>query len=197
MKPLNKRQEQILLSLKKLDYLDRDQLNRIHRLGTIRNTNRILKQLSLYLSSYREDYSTIYYLNKDGREYVTSEKVRKKTNFVNHVIMRNQFYIYAGFPSEWKNEMELNDGEIKVICDAWFKSNSKFHILEVDYQQTMKENRNKIEKYKGLYKNQGMEKKLGYVPPLIWVTTTELRKKKLVELCKGLPYGVYTINDIK
>ncbi|MFP5111816.1 replication-relaxation family protein [Bacillaceae bacterium C204] len=197
MKPLNKRQEQILLSLKKLDYLDRDQLNRIHRLGTIRNTNRILKQLSLYLSSYREDYSTIYYLNKEGREYVTSEKIRKKTNFVNHVLMRNQFYIYAGFPSEWKNEMELNDGEYKVICDAWFNSNGKYHILEVDYQQTMKENRIKIEKYRGLYKNKGMENKLGYVPPLIWVTTTELRKKKLTELCKGLPYGIFTINDIK
>ncbi|MBT2723033.1 replication-relaxation family protein [Bacillus sp. ISL-46] len=197
MKPLNKRQEQILLSLKKLDYLDRDQLNKIHRLGTIRNTNRILKQLSLYLSSYREDYSTIYYLNKDGREYVTSEKIRKKTNFVNHVIMRNQFYVYSGFPSEWKNEMELNDGEYKVICDAWFKANGKFHILEVDYQQTMKENRNKIEKYRGLYKNKSMENKLGHIPTLLWITTTELRKKKLVELLKGLPYAVYTINDIK
>ncbi|MDQ0975898.1 hypothetical protein QFZ31_005776 [Neobacillus niacini] len=197
MKPLNKRQEQILLSLKKLDYLDRDQLNRIHRLGTIRNTNRILKQLSNYLSSYREDYSTIYYLNKEGREYVTSEKIRKKTNFVNHVIMRNQFYIYAGFPSKWKNEMKLSDREISIVCDAWFKANGKYHILEVDYQQTMKENRNKIEKYRGLYTNKSMESKLGHVPPLLWLTTTELRKKKLVELLKGLPYGVYTINDIK
>ncbi|PLS04010.1 hypothetical protein CVD27_12685 [Neobacillus cucumis] len=197
MKPLNKRQEQILLSLKRLDYLDRDQLNKIHRLGTIRNTNRILQQLSSYLEKYREDYSTIFYLNKEGREYVASEKIRKKTNFVQHVIMRNQFYIYAGFPSEWKNEMELSDGEYKVICDAWFKAKGKYHILEVDYQQTMKENRNKIEKYKGLYKNKSMENKLGHVPPLIWVTTTELRKKKLAELCKGLLYGVYTINDIK
>jgi hypothetical protein len=183
--------------LRKLDYLDRDQLNRIHRLGTIRNTNRILKQLSLYLSSYREDYSTIYYLNKEGREYVTSEKIRKKTNYVQHVLMRNQFYIYAGFPSEWKNEIKLTDDEFTVICDAWFKSNSKFHILEVDYQQTMKENRNKIEKYRGLYKNKSMENKLGHIPTLLWITTTELRKKKLVELLKGLPYAVYTINDIK
>ncbi|WP_257984352.1 replication-relaxation family protein [Neobacillus cucumis] len=185
------------MSLKRLDYLDRDQLNKIHRLGTIRNTNRILQQLSSYLEKYREDYSTIFYLNKEGREYVASEKIRKKTNFVQHVIMRNQFYIYAGFPSEWKNEMELSDGEYKVICDAWFKAKGKYHILEVDYQQTMKENRNKIEKYKGLYKNKSMENKLGHVPPLIWVTTTELRKKKLAELCKGLLYGVYTINDIK
>lgn len=128
---------------------------------------------------------------------MTSEKIRKKTNFVNHVIMRNQFYIYAEFPSEWKNEMELSDGNIKIICDAWFKSNGKNHILEVDSQQPMKENRNKIERYRRLYSNGLMAKQLGHIPPLIWVTTTELRKRKLAELCKGLPYGVYTINDIK
>lgn len=197
MKNLSKRQEQILLSLKKLDYLNRDQLNKIHRLGTIRNTNRILNQLSLYLSNYREDYSTIYYLNKEGREYVSSEKIRKKTNFVQHAIMRNQFYIYVGFPGEWKNEMKLSDGEFNVVCDAWFKSNGKYHILEVDHYQTMKENANKIAKYRGLYVNKIMEKDIGHIPPLLWVTTIELRKKKLAELCKGLPCAVYTINDIK
>lgn len=183
--------------MKKLDYLDRDQLNKIHRLGTVRNTNRILKQLSFYLSSYREDYSTIYYLNKEGREYVSSEKVRKKTNFVPHVLMRNQFYIHVGFPSEWKNELKLSDGEYSVVCDAWFKVNGKYHILEVDHQQTMKENRSKIEKYRGLYGNKGMETKLGHSPQLVWITTTELRRKKLTELCNGLPYSIYTLDDIR
>lgn len=183
--------------MKKLDYLNRDQFNKIHRLGTIRNTNRILKHLSPYLSCYREDFSTIYYLNKDGREYVDSEKIRKKNNFVNHVLMRNDFYIYAGLPSEWKNEMKLSDGEFTVICDVWFKSNGKYHILEVDHYQTMKENRKKIDKYRGLFENGVMKEHLGYFPLLLWLTTTELRKKKLVELCKGMPYAVYTINDIK
>jgi hypothetical protein len=183
--------------LKKLDYLDREQLQKIHRLGKKRNANRILKELSPYLSSYREEYSTIYYLNRDGREYVNSEKIRKKTNFVNHVIMRNNFYIYAGFPKDWSNEIKLSDGEHTVICDAWFKSNGKYHILEVDHTQTMKENRNKIEKYRGLFEKGIMTTHFGYFPLLIWVTTTELRKKKLVELCKGLPYMVYTIHDIK
>lgn len=183
--------------MKKLDYLNREQLQVIHRLGKKRNSNRILKELSPYLSSYREEYSTIYYLNRDGREYVNSEKIRKKTNFVQHVIMRNDFYIHAGFPYDWKNEMKLTDGEYTVVCDAWFKSNGKYHILEVDYTQTMKENRNKIEKYRGLYENGAMEEHLGYFPLLLWVTTTALRKKKLVELCKDLPYAIYTVNDIK
>jgi hypothetical protein len=183
--------------LKKLDYLEREQLQKIHRLGRKRNANRILQQLSPYLSKYREEYSTIYYLNSNGRDYVNSNKIRKKTNFVQHVLMRNDFYIYAGYPAEWKNEMKLSDGETTVICDSWFKSNGKYHILEVDHCQTMKENRNKIEKYRKLFDNGVMKTHLGYLPLLIWLTTTELRKKKLIELCKGLPYMVYTIDDIK
>jgi hypothetical protein len=185
------------LSLKKLDYLNRDQLQIIHRLGKVRNTNRILNELSPYLSSYREEYSTIYYLNSAGREYVRSDKIRKKTNFVQHVIMRNDFYIYEGFPSEWKNEMQLTDGENTVVCDAWFKRNGKYHILEVDHMQPMKENRKKIEKYRELYENEITEEHFGYFPMLIWLTTTDLKKKKLTEMCKGLPYAVYTIEDIK
>lgn len=194
---LSERKEQILLSLKKLDYLNRNQLQRIHRLGQIRNTNRILQELSPYLSSYREEYSTIYYLNKEGREYVNSTKIRKKTNFVNHVIMRNDFYIYAGYPHEWKNEMRIRDEEENVICDTWFKWKGKYHILEVDHSQTMKENRNKVIKYKHFQEAGAIQENLGYFPTLIWLTTTEMRKKRLMELSIGLPYEVYTINDIR
>lgn len=111
--------------------------------------------------------------------------------------MRNDFYVYSGFPRDWMNEVKLSDGQFTVICDAWFKSNGKYHILEVDLQQNMKENRNKIEKYKGLFENGLMKSHFGYFPSIIWLTTTELRKKKLVELCKGLPYLVYTMDDIK
>jgi hypothetical protein len=183
--------------LKKLDYLNREQLQKIHRLGQKRNANRILQQLTPYLSSYREEFSTIYYLNKTGREYVNSQKIRKKTNFVHHVIMRNDFYIFVGYPHEWKNEMKLSDGINTVVCDAWFKSNGKYNILEVDHCQTMKENRNKIEKYRGLFEAGAVEKHFGYFPMLIWLTTTKLRKRKLMELCEGLPHFIYTVDDIK
>lgn len=186
-----------MLSLKKLDYLNRDQLSKIHRLGKVRNTNRILKDLSPYLSCFRDEYSTIYYLNKEGREYVNSNKIRKKNSFVGHVIMRNDFYIYMGYPSDWKNEVKIKDGEFQVICDAWFRRNDRYHFLEVDCTQKMKENRKKVEQYKGLLRNGAIEKHFGYFPRLIWLTTTELRRKQLTELCKDLPSEVYTINDIK
>lgn len=183
--------------MKKLDFLNRDQLNKIHRLGQVRNTNRILNELSLYLSSYREEYSTVYYLNKYGREYVNSKKIRKKTAAVNHIIMRNDFYIFSGFPLNWKNEMRLKDDEFNVICDAWFKKDGRYHILEVDLNQKMKENRNKIMKYKGLMQNGTIKHVYGYFPTLIWLTTTELKRKQLKDLSEGLPHEIFTINDIR
>lgn len=172
-------------------------MQKIHRLGKKRNANRILQQLSPFLSSYREEYSTIYYLNALGRDYVNSTKIRKKTNFVQHVLMRNEFYIYCGFPSDWQNEIKLSDGENAVICDVWFKVNGKYNILEVDHLQTMQENRKKIERYRRLFENGIVKTHLGYLPVLNWLTTSELRKKKLIGLCKGLPYAVYTTEDIR
>ncbi len=187
-----------MLSLKKLDYLNRDQLQIIHRLGSVRNTNRILKGLSNYLSSFREEYSTIYYLNKDGREYVNSQKKRKKNSFINHVIMRNYFYIYTGMPSDWKNEIKVYDGTYTIICDTYFKVRKRYHFLEVDLTQKMSENRKKIENYYGLMKCQSVKKYLGYFPQLIWLTSTEYRRKQLNELCKDIPStAVYTLDDIK
>jgi hypothetical protein len=118
--------------LKKLDFLNRDQLSRIHRLGDIRNTNRVLKTLSPYLSSYREEYSSIYFLNKEGREYVNSQKERKKNKFVNHVLMRNDFYIFSGYPHDWRNEIKFSDDQYTIICDALFKKDGKYQFLEVD-----------------------------------------------------------------
>lgn len=194
---MNQRQEQILLSLKKLDFLNRDQLQNIHNLGKVRNANRVLKDLSPYLESYREDYSTIYYLNAEGRAYVNSTKVRRKNPFVNHTIMRNDFYIFAKYPTEWTNEVKISDGTTTIFADTWFKSKGRFHFLEVDSLQKMKENRMKIKNYTALYNAGHLANHFGYFPQLIWLTTTELRRKQLKELCTDIPCIVYTIEDIK
>ena len=111
--------------------------------------------------------------------------------------MRNDFYIFAGYPHDFRNEMKINDGQYSVICDALFKSKGKFHFLEVDSVQKMKENKKKIEQYVGLFRNGAIEKHFGYFPTLIWLTTTELRRKQLTELCKDIPCVVYTIDDIR
>lgn len=115
---------------------------------------------------------------------MNSKKERKPNKFVNHVLMRNDFYIFAGYPHDWKNEMKVSDGEYTVICDTLFKSDNKYHFLEVDSLQKMKANRAKIQQYKGLMENGIVAENLGYFPGLIWLTTTELRKRQLKEFVK-------------
>ncbi len=188
-----------MLSLKELDFLSRDQIATIHNLGKVRNTNRILKDLSIFLSSYREEYSTVYYLNALGRDYVGSEKVRRKNQFVNHVLMRNDFYIYMKCPVHWENEIKVKDEEHSVICDSLFTKLNRKYFLEVDSTQKMKINREKVKQYLGLYRSDSLKNLFSHNPGLIWITTTELRRQQLRELCKDFPIkvSVYTINDIK
>jgi Replication-relaxation len=193
---MNQRQQRILLSLKILHFLSRDQIMTLHDLKSVRNTNRVLSDMKLYLSSFKEGKDSIYYLSKEGREMVGCQRIRKKTPQVNHFIMRNQFYIFAQCPKEWKIEQKIGG---QIVCDAAFKQSGKWHFLEVDNNATMTSNRAKIEKYKKLYESKLFQnhKDYGYFPLLLWVTTNDFRQKKLLELCKGVPCNVFVINDIK
>ncbi len=105
--------------------------------------------------------------------------------------MRNEYYIFSGFPNDWKNEIKIKLDKYSVICDALFVSKGERYCLEVDHKQQMKENKAKIRKYVNLYK---MSKDF---PVLIWLTTTENRRKQLIELCKELPSKVYILDDIR
>lgn len=197
-KQLSNREEQILLLLRKYDFLTRDQLKRYFRLGSTRNANKVLYNLSDYLLSIREGYQSIYYLSKLGREYVNCEKIRKKGGHVQHTIMRNELWLYYGCPYDWKSEIKVSDGKATVIVDAMFSKSMQHHFLEVDHTQTMIENRTKITRYKELLDNGLITQKLGHFPTLVWLTTTELRRKQLQEACKTLPgVKVYTFNEIK
>jgi len=193
---LTDREERILLLLKSFDYLTRDQLNNYFKLGTIRNTNRILKELSDYLASFRDGYQSVYYLNKNGREYVESSKVRKKSNQIEHYLMRNEFWLFCNCPTDWKNEVKISNGKVSIVADAMYSVGGLQHFLEVDNKQTMKENRAKIKRYKDLMNSIAL--KVGHFPVIVWLTTTQLRRKQLEDACKDLPqFRVYLINEIK
>lgn len=182
--------EQILLSLKKLDYLNRTQIQMLHNLGGKRNANKVLCEMSKYLHHFRER-ENVYYLSREGREYTGATKIRKKTPMVKHFLMRNDAYIYFQRPTTWQTEIKVKntaDGTY-VIPDAIFQKDKKHHFLEVDHLQKMKENRSKIEKYLKL------ASKLQFC--LVWVTTSEHRRKRLTELCKGLEVQIYTLEEIK
>ena len=185
--------------MKKLTFLTRDQLQTIHKLGKVRNTNRIMLELCEYISSFREGYDTVYYLNSNGKDYVQAKRSVRRTQYSAHTIMRNQFYIYTGQPKEWKVEVKIGDNKDKKVCDAWLKLGEYYHILEVDVQQKMSENKNKLKAYAGMSERGAITKHFGYFPPIIFVTTTELRRKQLIKLCEesGLSHQVLTYSDIK
>lgn len=181
--------------MKKFDFLTRDQLAAYFKLGKICNTNRVLRNLSDYLTVVRDGYQSIYYLNKNGREYVDCDKIRKKGGHVQHVVMRNEIWLHFKCPKDWKNEIKISNEKTSVIADAVFTRNGFYHFLEVDHLQSMKENRLKIERYKSLLES--LLKQFGYYPTLVWLTTTEHRRKQLEKACEGLKVKVYTINDIQ
>lgn len=183
--------DEILCSLKKLSYLSRSQIQILHKFKSTRTTNKVLKDMEQYLSSFR-DGENIYYLNKEGRERVNSTKVLKKTIQARHFIMRNSIYIAYGCPSTWQNEMKLEvKNKVKIISDALFQRDKRYYVVEVDHTQKMVKNRNKIERYRKLIELNVLEK-----PPFfIWITTTNYRKKQIEKLCTGLEYQIFTISD--
>ncbi|WOD61745.1 replication-relaxation family protein [Niallia taxi] len=191
------RQESILRSLKMLDFLTRSQIQRIHDLKSDRNAQRVLKQMEEYLNVIK-DGEYIYYLNAKGRELVDCNKVRKRTGNVQHYIMRNHLYIAFRCPKTWLNERRIisksvsGKEEIKCVADAVFMKGDAHCIVEVDNTQTMKRNEKKIEKYRILRQRNSFGM---MAPHFIWITTTEHRRKELIELHKGLNIQVFTVAD--
>ncbi|WP_102271324.1 replication-relaxation family protein [Cytobacillus massiliigabonensis] len=185
------RQENILLSLKKLGFLSRSQIQRLHRLGGDRNANRILSDMSDYLNTVRLG-ENIYYLNATGRERVGASKVLKKTHQITHHLMRNSLYLAHGCPSTWKSEVKLAvKNEVTVIADAIFTMAGRYYICEVDNAQKMNENRAKLAKYRRLFELGVFERS----PKFIWITTTEYRRKQLAKICEGFDARIYTRGD--
>ncbi|MEI5905621.1 replication-relaxation family protein [Bacillus spongiae] len=183
------REEAILLSLKKLNYLSRSQIQRLHRLGSDRNARIVLKSMTEYLSYTREG-EKVYYLNKEGRDRVQAQKVCKKTIQIHHYLMRNEAFIALGQPATWKNEVKFGmKGVGSIVADAVFQRGDLYTAIEIDYSQKMTINKSKVETYRALMRKNRFN--------LIWVTTTEYRRKQLAKLCEGMSVKIYTINDFK
>ncbi len=147
--------------------------------------------MSEFLSHFK-DGEYIYYLNKEGRERVGATKVLKKTAQARHYIMRNSLFIAYGCPSTWRNEIKLEVPKVvKVIADALFQREKRYHIVEVDHTQKMTKNKGKIERYRKLIESGVFE-----IPPkFVWITTTELRRKQIMSLSKGLDTQVFMAKD--
>lgn len=189
----NLRHEKIMLSLDNLNYATRKQLQIINGLGGTRNAQRILQRMEKegLIKSERLELK-IYYLSDKGKQLIGSGKGDLKKSQIIHTLMRNDLFIKLGMPKDWKKEVPLKlNKEVILISDAIFKKNGINHFVEIDNKQSMKNNKDKISKYKEIFP--AIYKQFGHHPVLIWYTLSEIRKKKLKETCTktGVKFVIY------
>lgn len=187
-----KRQEQILSRLDELTYATREQLQVIENLGGSRNAHRILYRMEKEktISSVRMERK-VYYLSNRGKERIGSKQGELKRSWITHTLMRNDLYIKLGMPDSWRNEQAIKWGDKQLIPDATFITDNQYHFVEIDNQQAMRTNYDKIQLYKEL--SRVIFKQYGHHPVLIWYTLSEIRKGKLKDACKksGLKFEIY------
>ncbi|MGG1326830.1 replication-relaxation family protein [Bacillus tropicus] len=187
------RQMMILTSIRKLKFATRRHLMAIHDLGGIRNANRILKDLSLFVNStvYKKEH--VYYLNKNGRElFDDNEKVIPNSRLA-HSLMRNEAWLYLFCPDDWQIEApiryKVNDRKKTIISDVKFRDDDGIlNAVEIDRKQTMNINAEKMNRYGEFtvyYKN----KYNGKVPIIHFFTLTSYRQKTLEQF--AVQQGVY------
>jgi hypothetical protein len=175
-------------NLAKLGCLSRSQLQMLLDIPDVRMMNRILRNMSKYLN-YTKLNEHVYYLNKNGRETIGAEWEYKKNSRIEHDVMRNDIYIFYHRPSDWKIECPTdwkeNGKEYQLISDARFAYHDMIYFVEVDVQQKMTVNKQKIKKYTSLFRVMNQK---GMDPILLWYTVSEVRKERLEKWCKE--YGV-------
>lgn len=114
-----------------------------------------------------------------------------KKSWIIHTLMRNDLYITLGMPADWRKEVPVTWGDNRLIPDATFKRSGEYHFVEIDNQQTMATNIEKIKKYKEL--SRVIFAQYNHTPTLIWYTISEVRHRKLTETCEsiGVKHTIY------
>ncbi|MEC2869327.1 replication-relaxation family protein [Bacillus bombysepticus] len=187
------RQMMILTSIRKLKFATRRHLMAIHDLGGIRNANRVLKDLNIFVNTtvYKKEY--VYYLNKKGRElFDDNEKVVPNSRLA-HSLMRNEAWLYLFCPDDWQIEApiryKVNDQKKTIVPDVKFRDDDGIlHAVEIDRTQTMNINAEKMNRY-GEFTHYYKNKYNGKVPIIHFFTLTKYRQKTLEQF--AMKQGVY------
>lgn len=164
-------------------------LRGIHDLKSYRNACKVLKQIEQYTQTTFYNKQKVFYLNKQGRDLIGSEKEVKRNQNIEHTLLRNDAYIYLNCPFDWQNEavieydaqQPIGNGIIirgmsvatksKIVADAMYKRNGYTHLVEIDNIRDMKDNLKKIKSYADCFKYLD-------TPRLEIFTTTLDRKRK-------------------
>jgi len=150
-----------------------------------------MKKIEPYCHVTFHEREKVYYLNKEGRSLINSEKEVKKNQNIEHTLLRNEAYLFLRCPYDWRNEVAL-EYEVthpnalgiilkgmnvatkgKIVCDAMYSRNGYTHIVEIDNKQDMKENHKKIKSYVEVLKHLDT--------PKIEIFTTTLDRKRKFE----------------
>ncbi|MGG3873163.1 replication-relaxation family protein [Brevibacillus laterosporus] len=185
---------QILSSLDDFGFLTTSQIQRLHGLGSRRNTHRILTDMDSMLNSFRLE-EAVYYLSATGRKAIGSKKVRRKTLTAPHTILRNEVYIWVR-PEFWRQEQAIKWQGKTLVPDALYEK-GQMYFLEVDLTQSMSVNKQKIHLYKELRSSGLFQKQFGQFPTIQFVTTTEYRRKALRAALDGLKAEALLHSEIK
>ncbi|WP_245183613.1 replication-relaxation family protein [Lentibacillus salicampi] len=167
-----------------LTYATREQLQVVNNLAGDRNAQRILARMEKdkIIQSVRHE-KKVYFLSNRGKSLIGSSQGELKKSWIQHTLMRNDLYIRLGMPVSWKKEVPAKiNGEIILVPDAMFTLNSEHYFVEIDNQQTMQTNNDKIKKYKQL--SDVILKQFSHKPVLIWYTLSEIRRQKLKSACE-------------
>lgn len=127
------------------------------------------------------DHENVYYLSKKGAEQVGVEPI-KKSNQIEHVLLRNQAWMFLNFPAwylEQPIELTIKGKNKKLIPDAQYIQDT-LYCIEIDNQQRLIKNKEKLEMYGELNKLYESKEKKKIV--VRFFTTCQSRKKKLEEI---------------
>lgn len=186
------------------------QIRGIHDLKSYRNACKVLRQLEPYTQVTYWNKQKVFYLNKAGRDMIGSSKEIKRNQNLEHVLLRNDVYIYLNKPINWETESVIEYSvaqqhkqlgiiikgvsvatKTKVIADAKYTRNGYTHLVEIDNTRHMPDNLKKIQAYAECFKYLD-------TPKLEIFTTSLTRKRKFENWLKEykLRGEVFTYDEI-
>lgn len=204
------RVETVLTTIDKLGVVTVKQLHQILKFNNYRKTCRIVQGLEEYLHVERSRQKIVY-LNKEGREFIGSNREVKKSLLFEHSLLANDVFIHYDCPLNWKREhvIEIEQkqlnlsfikvqglsvvNKVKIVCDAYFERNSYTHIIEIDNTRKMIDNRKKIKKYLDTWE----EIRSKYQNPKLCIfTKSQKRKREFVQMLENIPHEVLCFEEL-
>jgi hypothetical protein len=111
--------------------------------------------------------------------------------------MKNDIYIHFDKPKLWSNENPIVTPEFTIIPDSFFSVKGVQYFLEVDREQKMKTNIEKLLQYKR-FQDLGLWQKRngGRFPIVLFYTSKEIRKHQLTESNPGINLQTLSKKDL-